>query len=229
MSSPTLLASGTAPAGWSSLYSSGSALNADALVLVINDDSPVDIENTVAGEVSICCPASAMGITPPSGSSGTIQLSYGNIWSGGTFFNLKPYGSTLPGLDYVAKFVLSGTPWSLYGINYEAFTPMSPTITLGPYTPSVETNNYAAHGLGRVPYFTRAIIVCTTAELGYSVGDIVDVTEPYTYDGPCNVWSNATYLGYQTGYYGISIVGKGSNYNGANITPAHWQLYVVAW
>ncbi|HEY9755246.1 MAG TPA: hypothetical protein V6C97_08795 [Oculatellaceae cyanobacterium] len=94
-----------------------------------------------------------------------------------------------------------------------------------------------AHGLGRLPNFVRAQLVCTTANLGYSVGDIVDVTGEQgiiAWNGGANVaynggiWFNNTNIGYSTAPNGAAVIPKSGGISTSSAF-SNWTLSILAW
>lgn len=100
----------------------------------------------------------------------------------------------------------------------------SSEITLGSSTQVLS----ASHGLGNSPRRWQAAVRCKTAELGYSVGDEVDVTMNgyynwYSYftgvDDTQITWMSA----------GATYLANKSSGSAATITPANWKLVLRAW
>lgn len=90
-----------------------------------------------------------------------------------------------------------------------------------------------AHSLGAVPKFVMGVLVCTTAEYNYSVGDEVSVAHIFTVLGnrtvivganSTNVWATAT--GAPSGSWAIED--KTSGAGGNVLTPTSWALKVYA-
>ncbi|MFA5073119.1 MAG: hypothetical protein WC539_04405 [Nitrospirota bacterium] len=86
------------------------------------------------------------------------------------------------------------------------------------------------HNLGSMPKLWKATIRCKTAELGYSIGDEVDVTNGGFYN----------WYGYYTAADAInitwivngtmSIINKtGTSFATGSVTPANWKLVLRAW
>ncbi|HEY9764573.1 MAG TPA: hypothetical protein V6D07_18745 [Trichocoleus sp.] len=98
-------------------------------------------------------------------------------------------------------------------------------------TPSLQT---LTHGLGAAPSFVKMYLVCKTAELGFVVGDILDVTGTpmYNFSGPVTYGMNAAFNETQ-----IKVVISGliapirpdTQTMSGTITPANWRLVVKAW
>lgn len=86
------------------------------------------------------------------------------------------------------------------------------------------------HGFGAIPKFSWVEIVNTSTELGYSVGDVVQVP-PYAYQGSnlgystrCSVTSCILYVGTAVNPFSI-ISTSGAN---SSITNAKWNIRVKA-
>jgi hypothetical protein len=75
-----------------------------------------------------------------------------------------------------------------------------------------------AHGLGATPRFWSVVLVCTTADLGYSVGDVV---ASYSINRPV-LWPDATNLNVRFGANTITLLDKTTGV-AANITNANWK------
>lgn len=89
-----------------------------------------------------------------------------------------------------------------------------------------------AHGLGGVPDFMHAYLVCTTTDQGYAVGDRVPLTSDQfgsiaNGHGFCTAWMNATHVG-------ISLegseryIGHKTGTGSVQITSASWEIRFVA-
>ena len=91
-----------------------------------------------------------------------------------------------------------------------------------------------AHGLGVTPKLLQARIICKTADVGYSIGDEVfisndgssSVSDSYSTALSCNGTTNID-VRYGSGG-GFRIPNKGTG-GGTNITAANWRLIVRAW
>ena len=90
-----------------------------------------------------------------------------------------------------------------------------------------------AHGLGAAPRQCRGVLVCTATDVGYAVGDEVDLASvQYFGSQPAfSVWSNSTNVGMSiqgsagpTAIYLIGKLGTGSNY----IDKSKWSVKVYA-
>lgn len=89
-----------------------------------------------------------------------------------------------------------------------------------------------AHGLGVTPKFWQRYLICKTAELGYSVGNVVDVVgfPDFAYSLGVAIVPDATNLFFQYGSQaGVFFVLNKSTGAVAAITPANWRLIVKAW
>lgn len=86
-----------------------------------------------------------------------------------------------------------------------------------------------AHGLSSTPQEIFAWIVCTSADLNYSVGDIVSLGSSRDADGAraMTLWADATNA-HATGPGPIYIGNKSSTYANAAIDSTKWDLYIGA-
>jgi hypothetical protein len=90
-----------------------------------------------------------------------------------------------------------------------------------------------AHGLGVKPKLYLAVLQCTTAEGGYSIGDEVKINPNTNQQGSGNnglsiFIPDATNIGVRYGSGVIPIFNKTTG-NLFNVTPANWRLVVRAW
>lgn len=90
-----------------------------------------------------------------------------------------------------------------------------------------------AHSLSAAPKLITPLIICKTAELGFSVGDIVPLN-PNT-NAAANasygqtITSDATNVYIKYGVTSVYQILRKDNGNVALITPANWRLIVRAW
>ena len=99
---------------------------------------------------------------------------------------------------------------------------------------SVPTTTFASntltHGGSRVPDVCRLVLRCKTAELGYSVGDEVDVTlHNHTMsDRAFNVWHSTTQTGYVwiTGLNVAPSISHKTTGTMTTVTAANWRVVV---
>lgn len=101
------------------------------------------------------------------------------------------------------------------------------TITLG--TPMTFT-----HGLGSIPRMVGWKMVCKTAEIGYSIGDVMYCVGGPSFDGASSghrgspmVCSDSTTLTILT--YNILDIRNKTTGAIANVTPANWKIIAQAW
>lgn len=88
------------------------------------------------------------------------------------------------------------------------------------------------HGLGVAPKLWMRYLVCKTAELGYSVGDIVDVThtQDTTSAWGLSIVPDATNLvGRYGAFTGVFYVLHKTTGNPTTIANANWRLVIRAW
>lgn len=111
-----------------------------------------------------------------------------------------------------------------------AITPQPTRFTSMPCTvPASGGVVVIAHGLGVTPNYARSVLKCLTPELGYSVGDEVDVTNGGFYNWmlySTNVdAANITWISAST----PSMPNKGTGaFSAYNLTPANWCLILRA-
>lgn len=111
--------------------------------------------------------------------------------------------------------------------------------TLTPFSSSYTSTNCAvvfsstltqAHGLGAAPSLVQVHLVCTSGELGYSIGDVVCNFGP----GDANnigatVAFNATSVIVKTTSNGIYLTDSGSAYANGVITAGNWRYVLRAY
>lgn len=91
-----------------------------------------------------------------------------------------------------------------------------------------------AHGLGEKPKVLQYVLVCQTAELGYSIGDEYDIgcgaSQNNVNQGLSAVFG-ATNVNIRYGSAGsvFALNNKGTGAGLSNITNANWRLVVRAW
>jgi hypothetical protein len=96
--------------------------------------------------------------------------------------------------------------------------------------PAADTDTTSAHGLGAVPTQVSVSLVCTTAELGYSISDEIPFSGSYNGDGaqPIVVWANATVVGWRS-YSTTPVIKRRDAAGVLAITNANWRLIFRAW
>lgn len=128
--------------------------------------------------------------------------------------------------------VLSGTVTGTYTLGGTPTIPGTLTagtpLVLNPYAINSQTTQ--AHGLGAVPTFTRAELVCLTGELGYSANDRLEINIDQG-DGSAwittTIYKDATNLILTlTNNSSVSIARKDTKAK-AEISPANWKLTVT--
>lgn len=87
-----------------------------------------------------------------------------------------------------------------------------------------------AHSLGAVPKLVRASYVNSTAELGYSIGDVVSAYDRSDPGGFGALFSDATNVNvrYVSSFAALAIIHKTTGANTV-ITPASWRLRIKAY
>ena len=87
-----------------------------------------------------------------------------------------------------------------------------------------------AHGLGAQPTGVLVLLVCKTAEFGYTVGD--KIPAPPVYNGANTglaVKIDATNIQTLWGFSGYSFMDWGNGAGAGTLTNANWKMVVVAW
>lgn len=85
-----------------------------------------------------------------------------------------------------------------------------------------------SHGLGAKPSKWTVVAICKTTELGYAVGDEIELTQNATSGtGSYATWANATTLGFEYGV-GIPIYSRTGN-QFTTMNTANWRLIFKAW
>jgi hypothetical protein len=85
-----------------------------------------------------------------------------------------------------------------------------------------------AHGLGATPRYIRSVLVCSTAEKGFLVGDEIDLaTGPLSANGPIQVTANATNVLARCREQAPAVLRK-DNGSADNITAANWKFKFYA-
>lgn len=93
---------------------------------------------------------------------------------------------------------------------------------------TTSTNHSAAHGLGAEPKNFMAVARCKTADIGFSVGDVVILGSSDNGAGvECQVYCNATNVYFTLDAGGIVLVNPSTFANSA-ITLASWKLELRA-
>lgn len=85
--------------------------------------------------------------------------------------------------------------------------------------PASAGNVEVTHGLGSIPKIFQVVVRCKTTEMGYLIGDEVDVT---TSGVQCSIYSNNTVIGF-TQKPSVYLSHKDGSAV-ANITTANWKL-----
>lgn len=90
----------------------------------------------------------------------------------------------------------------------------------------------AAHGLGVTPKFKEVVLVCTTSDLGYPIGDELPADQLYDTLGanPVQVFCNTTNVGViaRSAASGWQTASKVTPATFAAITPGSWALKIYA-
>ena len=84
----------------------------------------------------------------------------------------------------------------------------------------------AAHGLGAKPNGVRVVLICTTANNGYNVGDEFAVE---TIGPNVSVSADATYVYFGVNSYSVDITSKSGGLINLNISIGDWGVVIRAW
>jgi hypothetical protein len=88
-----------------------------------------------------------------------------------------------------------------------------------------------AHNFGVTPLYVRVVLECTTTDLGYAVGDEVELNSQNSGTvSPGNVWGNTTNAGYTCTVPAAQFIvaNKTTGNFTTAITPARWNLKLIA-
>ncbi|MGB7241674.1 MAG: hypothetical protein WBC93_06275 [Sulfitobacter sp.] len=123
-------------------------------------------------------------------------------------------GADRSGIAAIADFQIAAAGVSIW--DYE-----SAKVTAG------TTQQTFTHGLGATPSQFDVFLECTTANVGYAVGDIVKMSS-YEGNGARGfaVWANATLIG-ATGSSSFFLANKTTG-SVASATPASWDIFARA-
>ena len=115
--------------------------------------------------------------------------------------------------------------------------PYNPAIFSKVYTSSEQVITTAslitlAHGFGAAPLLYSITLKCITAELGYSIGDVVIVNPAGDYGGTSSQWGiyhDATNINVRIGASTLALTHKTSGVATTSATNANWRMIVRAW
>jgi hypothetical protein len=136
------------------------------------------------------------------------------------------------GLDTDNKLKIGG--WSLGANAYHVLTSLDMLIWKGVVSSeqTITTSSLltVAHGLSALPKIVRSVLRCKTAELGYAIGDEVDITSVGNHNSgwSANTAANATNLYWSLGASGPRVNNK-STFAESAITAGNWRLVFYAW
>lgn len=154
---------------------------------------------------------------------GTLSAEYGGLPASGI-----SYAPGSPALVDAAN-VQDAIDVMAAQINAIPFTELTP---FGPYAITNANTITVAHGLGAVPKLVWVTLRCKTADLGYAVGDEVDLTTyasvtPTLSSSGYATAKNATNVIVQIGINGIAIVQRSATVgNAVAITNGSWELII---
>lgn len=155
----------------------------------------------------------------------------GTVIAGVTSFNTRTGPITLSSADVITA--LGYTPGEGAGgsssANANVGVYISPATPLASWNPSVGVKVAFNHNLGARPIFYSAVLICTSAELGYSVGDEYDVTSKEVDATSVNCcYVNASEIGFV--FHGDEPMGITTKTGSltAHITYSKWSLVLKA-
>lgn len=164
-----------------------------------------------------------------------------NKWTGLTGLTTNTPTSAHPPMSSKISLVVTGElkNINLTELNATLSTNLTTLVTtnfpMSSYT-AVSQAHLTNHGFGVTPKIVKAVLVCLTAELGYSIGDEVDAqTMVYTATGNqfkiCTTYANATQVGcilYWNGSFGTAEIANRTTGVNTAITKANWALRLYA-
>lgn len=101
------------------------------------------------------------------------------------------------------------------------------TSSMTAYT-GVSTTHTFAHGLSATPYFFVAYAICTSADFGYAVGDIIPINGMSTASVCVASSANATNV-YVAITGQIVVTDRGTPATYTSLTVGKWNIFVRAW
>ena len=104
-------------------------------------------------------------------------------------------------------------------------------VSIGPVNYAVSSLLTISHTLGSIPSDIRLNLRCKTAELGYSIGDVIEfepTADVYASSVGASVMSDAANVYVRVAPIGCYIVNK-STYAVNVITPANWEIIGRVW
>lgn len=100
-----------------------------------------------------------------------------------------------------------------------------------PSTIDTQTTMSVTHSLGGTPSFVRCVLLCSTADLGYSIGDEADISSPSVASGnniPAQTYgANSSSLFCTLSTSNINMYDKFATSH-PNITQTSWKLKMYA-
>lgn len=132
-------------------------------------------------------------------------------------------GATLPFLN--GSNTWTGTQ-NFSGATVSGLTGTLTAGSLNTVNPYDHTTHTVAHGLGGVPAFIKIHLICVTAELGYSINDVIPLNYAInSTNAAFTVSADATNT-YFAGASAPSITNRSTNGSGS-ITEANWKIVVT--
>lgn len=151
----------------------------------------------------------------------------GTVIAGVTSFNTRTGPVILTSNDVITA--LGYTPGEGASGSAQVGVYISPETPMASWNPSVGVKVSFNHNLGTKPIFYSAVLVCTSAELGYSIGDEYDVTSKEVDSTSVNCcYVNASEIGFVfQGSEPMGITSKTGSTT-AHITYSKWSLILKA-
>lgn len=184
--------------------SSGVAIKNSAGTAVATFGSAGTLNTTFAGKVNTAATTtSAAGFNIPHGTAPTSPTN-GDLWSTTSGFFGRVNGATVGpfGVGAISSFFESTTL-------------------------AITSGHSVAHGFSGIPRIVRVVMRCTSADLGYSVGDEIWCTADRGDNWGYQFYANATNVVIIRGANGLQIW----NTSGSISTPnsSNWSFVVYAW
>lgn len=131
-------------------------------------------------------------------------------------------------INAVVEAVYDGTNFQITGISHDGFGRYMSSNQALPGAGSAVT---LAHGLGSLPRSVRWVMVCTTSNLGYAIGDEVEVhafEDSGVHRPGFSPGADATNVFIVQANASIQVMNKSDGSYGTNITAGSWRLKVYA-
>jgi hypothetical protein len=211
---------------------------ATAIVANVDNPSAVHVNGPVSAIIAI---ETELG-TNPSGASATVSARLTAIEGGSYPPSVHASTHVTGGGDTIASVVAGGNAGLMTGADKTKLDGIATGANVSVFTKDFESTEQTitaagslqlTHGLGTEPIMVQILLVCQTAEYGYSIGNhvVVPVTEDNgTQCLGCSMVVDSTYLNikYSANTYCWIIVRKDNGGRGP-LTNANWKAIFRAW